>query len=317
MSANTGRQVEVAQERRNFAATMIKQYEGDLARVMPRSTNADAFIGLALAYVRRDAKLQEATKANPQSLILALRECAALGHVPLPKVYALVPFNDKDAPGGKSIVGIETYHGVMERMFRAGGVQAPHVEVGREKDPVLRFNRTRMRLPEHEYDEFASPEERGPLKVVYAWATLLSGATSQVVWLNRHDVARIRAMSKSINPRNGPPGGNFWGPPWPDEGPNTAAMWMKSALHRLETFVPTSAEYRWQVAASDAGASTGFAGIPDVPARVYGPSPDDEPVDAEIVNDDAPPPPGTDGQQPPPQREGWPDVRQPGSGPTA
>lgn len=299
----------LVKQQRNFAASLVKSYQADLTRVMPKHTNVEAFVGLALAYVRRDPKLAAAAQANPQSLILALRECAALGHVPVPKTFALVPFNDRHAPGGKAVVGIETYHGVIERMFRAGGVQAVHVEVGRENDPVLRFNRTRMRLPDHEYDEFASDEERGPLKAVYAWATLMGGATSQVVWLNRHDVARIRAMSKSA--QADAQGGNFWGPSWPAEGPNTVPMWKKSALHRLETFVPTSAEYRWQAAASEAGAAAGFAGLPDRPAVDYT-SPDDM-VDAEIV-EDTPPAAGAanaGGNE-------WSDVqtRQPGSGAT-
>ena len=292
-------------KKKGTLSDFIASYEGDFAAVVPRHVNVEAFVGLAAAYVRRDQYLRAAANVNPASLILALRECAALGHVPVPKTFALVPFNDKNAPGGKSVVGIETYHGVIERMFRGGGVQAVHVEVGRENDPVLRFNRTRDRLPVHEYDEFASDEERGPLKAVYAWATLMGGATSQVVWLNRHEITRIRAMSKSAAKAGG---GNFWGPPWPAEGPNTVPMWKKSALHRLETFVPTSAEYRWQLAASEAGASTGFVGIPDRPARSYGASPDDEPVDAEIV-DDSPPPPDPGGTD-------WSDVqtRQPGSG---
>ncbi|AYF32045.1 hypothetical protein CSH63_32335 [Micromonospora tulbaghiae] len=298
---------DVAVKKKGTLSDFIASYEGDFAAVVPRHVNVEAFVGLAAAYVRRDQYLRAAASANPASLILALRECAALGHVPTPKVFALTAFNDRHAPGGKRIVGIETYHGVIERMFRGGGVQAVHVEVGREHDPVLRFNSTRDRLPVHEYDEFAAPEDRGPLKAVYAWATLMGGATSQVIWLNRHDVARIRAMSKSINPRNGPPGGNFWGPPWPDEGPNTVPMWKKSALHRLETFVPTSAEYRWQVASSEAGASRGFTGIPDRPVREFGPSPDDV-VDAELIDDPTGPadPGGPD----------WSDVetRQPGSG---
>jgi len=296
---------EVAVKKKGTLSDFIASYEGDFAQVVPRHVNVGAFVGLAAAYVRRDQYLRQAASVNPASLILALRECAVLGHVPVPKVFALTAFNDKNAPGGKTIVGIETYHGVIERMYRAGGVQAVRVEVGRERDPVLRWNPTRMRLPDHDFDEFASPEDRGPLKAAYAWATLMGGATSQVVWLNRHDIARIRAMSPSGRKAGG---GNFWGPPWPDEGPNTVPMWKKSALHRLETFVPTSAEYRWQLASSEAGASTGFAGIPDRPARSYGGSPDDV-VDAELV-DDLPPRGGDPGGA------DWSDVKtaQPGSG---
>jgi len=286
----------------NFAQQLITQYEPKFAAVVPSHVRSGAFIELALAYVKRDEKLLEATQKNPASLILALRECAALGHMPMKGVYALVPFYDKTQPGGQAIVGMEEWRGVVERMYRAGGVSSVHVEVGRENDPVLRFNRTRMVLPEHEYDEFAPPEQRGPLKVVYAWARLIGGGISQVVWLPRWEVLRRRAMSKSIKAEGG---GNFWGPV-DGEGPNTPAMWKKTGLHELEGFVPTSAEYRWQVAASEAGARD----WPAVPNRSVNPVYGDI-QDAELVDDDSGPP-----QPPAPQQQGeaWPPVAQPGSG---
>lgn len=277
----------------------------DFMGVAPKHVDAEAFVGLALAMVRRDKYLQEAIAVNSMSFIHALRECAALGHLPMKGIVALTAFNDKNAIGGKSIVLIEQYQGVIERMYRAGGVQSVHVEVGRENDAVLRFNRTRDKLPVHEYDEFASPEERGPLKAVYAWAVQLDGSLSYVSWLNRHAVARSRAASASVRfakPHN--PGGNFWGPEWPKEGPNTEAMWKKTALHRLEAYVPTSAEYRWQLArAQHAGPLSASVG----PAVV---EPYAEYEEGEIV-DQGPPEPATGtGAGGSPGRD-WPQVAQP------
>jgi len=235
-------------------------------------------------------------------LFLALRECAALGHVPLPEVYALVPYNDKRAPGGKTVVGIETYRGVIERMFRAGGVRSIHVEVGREGDAVLSFNRTRDRLPRHEYDEFATDAQRGPLKAVYAWAEMLGGGTSYVAWLNAGEVLKHRSASRS--------GDAFWGPPWPGEGPWTAAMWRKTALHVLEPYVPTSAAYRWQLSAAEAAAGRDTTwgvdqGAIMSPYRAVGDELGDDTIqDAELV-DDGPAPAEVDG---------WPQTAQPGAG---
>jgi recombination protein RecT len=289
---------ELVQQRLNNAKKLISRYEAQFAAVVPRHVEVKAFVELALAYVKRSPQLLENALANPASLVLALRECAALGHLPMRGVYALVPLNDNKAPGGKTIVGMEEWRGVVERIYRAGGATSVHVEVGRESDPVLRFQRTRMVLPEHEYDEFAPPNVRGPLKVVYAWARLINGGTSQVVWMPRFEVLRHRAMSRSVTKDNN--GGNFWGP-IDGEGPNTEAMWRKTALHGLEGLVPTSSAYRWEVAASEAGAR-GWPGVPDREiARPYG----DESsiVDAELV-DEAPPPSGED----------WPAVAAPGQG---
>lgn len=287
---------ELVQRRLNHAAKLITSYSGHFAAVVPSHIKPAAFLELAIAYVKRDQSreptLLQVAEANPASLILALRECAALGHLPMKGIFSLVPYPDKTQPGGVAVVGMEEWRGVVERMYRAGGVQSVHVNVGRDNDRVCHFNPTRMLLPEHDYDEFAPPEVRGSLKVVYAWARLINGGTSQVAWLPRYEVHRHRATSKSIRADGG---GNFWGPV-DGEGPNTEAMWRKTALHVLEGLVPTSAEYRWQVAAAEAGAR-GWDAVPD---RSVSPVYSDV-QDAELVEDNGP-------------AEGWPQVAQPGSG---
>jgi len=188
-----------------------------------------------------------------------------------------VPFRvgAKDGkPATWSITGIETYHGVIERMYRAGGVQSVHCELVRRNDR-FRWDAMNQRVTVHEYDPFMSDEERGELMGVYAWARLFTGGMSQVVWMNRAEVMKHRAASRS--------GDAFWGGPW------EPSMWRKTGLHGLEIYVPTSAEYRWTVALSGSATASGFAGIPDVPVLEYGPSPDDGPIDAELVDNVAPP----------------------------
>lgn len=275
---------EIAQ--RGWITQLVESRAEDFTKVVPAHVSVEAFMGLAVAYIRRDEKLREVAKVNPGAVILALRECAALGHVPQKGIFALVPFNNRRAVGGKDVAGIEEVRGVIQRMFRAGGVQAVKVQLVREKDHC-RWNPSRMTLPEHEFDVFADDEARGPLKAVYAWAVMLSGAISQVVFLNRSQVMRYKAVAKTDA---------FWSGPWEPE------MWEKTALHRLEKFVPTSAGYQWQLAASAAGASTGFGGLPDVPAGVYGGAAAGGVMDAEIVEESG-------------GRE-WDDVQtaQPGSG---
>jgi recombination protein RecT len=282
---------------------LLTQYEREFASIAPKHVDASAFVALAAAYVRRDPYLMRALVDDPASLILALRECAALGHVVRKGEFALTAFkNRKVGPDAYSVVGIEEWRGVVQRMYRSGGVRAVHVGIGRENDELLSFNATTDALPPHRYDEFASPAERGPLKAVWAWADLMHGGPSEVAWLNRHDVARYRGMSKSTTSQYGPPGGNFWGPEWPAEGPNTESMWRKSALHRLEGLVPTSSSYRFEVAAAGAAAARtsqpgGF--LPDIDPGVAR----TDWVDAEEV---------PNGEQAP--AGGWPETATPGGG---
>jgi recombination protein RecT len=243
-------------------------------------------VALAAAYVRRDQYLMRAMVDDTASLILALRECAALGHVPRKGEFALTAFWNNRV-SGYSVVGIEEWRGVVQRMFRSGGVRAVHVGVGRENDEVLSFQQGTDVLPRHKYDEFASKDERGPLKAVWAWADLIHGGPSEVAFLNRHDIARLRSMSKTATyVKKGEAeatGGNFWGPAWPAEGPNTEAMWRKTALHQLEGVVPTSSGYRWEAAAAGAAAAATSAPggyVPDVDPAVR-----TDWVDAEVVPD--------------------------------
>lgn len=267
---------------------LLRRYTGNLSRVAPKHIEPDAFIGLAAAYIGRSKDLVDAAQRNPQALIHALRECAALGHVVGKDSYVLVPFKDSKAPGGKSIVGIEVYKGVVERMYRSGGVQSVHAMVVRHRDDFDWFGPDRV--PRHAYDIDAGPETRGALRGVYAYARMATGGV-QVAWLNRHDVLKYRLTSRS--------GDAFWGPAWPDEGPWTVDMWRKTALHRLEAWVPTSAAYRWEMSTVGQVREDAALGVA-VPPDMAGGAPDV--VDAELV-----PERGTEGAE-------WPATAEPGSG---
>jgi recombination protein RecT len=254
--------VERARPVRNALDNLLDHYATDLTTVMPRHMNGPAFLGMAAAYVRRDPYLSRAAAANPLSLVVALREMAALGHMPMKGTAALVAYSSDRQKhpehNGFQIQMIEEVGGAIQRILRAGGATAVHADVVRQKD-TARFNRTRDRLPVHEYDEYADPVDRGPLMAVYAYATMLHGGDSAVVWMPKAVVMKHRKVSRS--------GDQFWGPAWPDEGPWTEDMWKKTAIHKLSTLIPSSAEYRWELAATEAAAAAqASAGrFPNVP----------------------------------------------------
>lgn len=289
--------VQQALPRHNALNTLLSAYTEDLRAVMPKHTNADAFFGLAMAYVRRDNFLERAAAANPLSLVIALREIAALGHMPMKGTAALVAFQSKkEGHNGFQVQMIEEVGGAIQRILRAGGATAVHAEVVRDKD-YARFNRTKMVLPEHDYDEYADPVERGPLKAVYAYATMLGGGYSTVVWMPKGVVMKHRSSSRSATKDDS--GGNFWGPPWPEEGPWTEDMWKKTAIHKLSTLIPSSAEYRWELAATEAAA----AGQQRFPDRPVTPDAGADYIDGDYTENA----PNGNGSE-------WPDTATPGGG---
>lgn len=279
MTDSTGKAVAT---RRSFVADLLDNYSGDLARVMPKQTTPEAFMGLALSYVRKSPDLTDAARKNPGSLMFALRECAALGHMPMKGIFALTARKDRNAEGGVRILGIEEVRGTIERMYRAGAVTSVKVETVRETDN-FRWSPTRMLLPEHEFDALASFEDRGPLVGVYAWAIMADGVTPSkcvVMGKSRVMLHRAKAATKMI-----------WDSEWDFQ------MWEKTALHALEKVVPTSAEYMAQRAKSAVEATKGA--FVDLPEPVFvAPSPDDmEPVDdvhdADVVSEHQNAAPGT------------------------
>jgi recombination protein RecT len=207
-------------------AAMVKRYEPDFAQVLPSHVPAEMFVRLAQGLLARNPDLLEAANRNRNSFMAALLECARLGHEPGTDQFALVPFKTRDAPGGVEVVGIEQYQGEIERMYRAGGVSAIKCEIVRVNDD---YKPSSLGVPHHRYDPFAPEADRGDLYGVYAYAVMPNGAISQVVQMGEDEIMRHREVAKTKK---------IW------DGPFKASMWKKTAIHELEKFVPTSAEYR-------------------------------------------------------------------------
>jgi recombination protein RecT len=120
---------------------------------------------------------------------------------------------------------------------------------------------------------------RGGLLGTYAYARMINGAMSRVVELGRDDIERIKKSADGTGTEYSP---------WRN---HEEAMWLKSAVRQLRKWVPTSAEYRMEVARATAQAQQVAAehDVPDLP-------PVDDTIDGEVV-------------------EGWPDVAEPEADP--
>ena len=219
----TTQAVDVRQQKQDQLVGWLRQRQDDIAMAAATHIKPSAIIRVTQGALRRDPKLAAAAVANPLSLLNALLDCARLGHEPDTDDYYLVPFGDE-------VTGIEGYKGIIERMYRAGGVTSVVAQV------VHLFDRYTPRgentPPWHEYDDFAPVRERGPMRGAYAFAILRDGQCSQVIRMGEDEIMQHKAMSRGSGKPDSP-----W-QKWP------AAMWKKTVLRGLEPYVPTSTEYR-------------------------------------------------------------------------
>lgn len=256
-------------QREQGPAALIERYSTDFATVLPTHVRPETWVRLAQGALRRNPQLEQAARQNPGSLLAALLDAARLGLEPGSEQFYLVPYRDRAR--GWIVQGIPGYQGEIELMYRAGAVSSVVVEVVRERD-VFRYQPGRDERPHHEVDWFG---DRGALVGVYAYAVMTDGATSKVVVLGRKDIEQARASSASY--RNKPETS-----PWTT---HEEAMWLKTAAHRLRKWVPTSAEYRRELARAAAEAHR-IAAERDIPPAT--PDVPDEVVDGEVIEQDWP-----------------------------
>ncbi|MEW2580149.1 recombinase RecT [Streptomyces syringium] len=219
--------------RANDPAELVSQYAPDFARVLPSHVSPATFIRLAQGVLRRDDKLAQAAANDPGQLMAVLLDAARLGLDPGTESYHLVVFQGR-------VHGIVGWQGEIELMYRAGAVSTVVVETVHETDEFVwspgaldteaappRWEGPMVR-PFHRA-EWAT--DRGPLRLVYAYAVMRDGAVSKVVVLNQGDIDRAKLTAQGADRPTSP---------WQR---HEAAMWSKTAVHRLANYVPTSAEY--------------------------------------------------------------------------
>jgi recombination protein RecT len=233
MTAQTVSSAVARRDKADQLVTWLRRQQDDIAMAAASHVKPAAIVRVTQGALRRNEKLRDAAIANPQSLLYALLDCARLGHEPDTDDYYLVPF-------GTEVTGIEGYKGIIERMYRAGGVSSVVAQVVRKADRYV--PRGENTPPLHEYDDFASPDERGPMKGAYAYAIFPDGHCSQVIRMGRAEIMEHKAVSRGSSRSDSP--WQVWEP----------AMWKKTVLRALEPYVPTSTEYRTQNHAAPAAA---------------------------------------------------------------
>lgn len=275
--AKRGGQAPAARQEGQRPDKLIERYMGDFAAVLPGFLRPETFVRIAQGVLRRDPKIARAAEANPGSLLAALLDAARLGHEPGTDAYYLVPY-------GTEIQGIESYRGVIQRMYRSGRVRRVKAEIVRERD---HFEYSPADdVPAHRVDWFAP---RGEIVGAYAYAELADGSVSRVVIVDRDYIERVKRQSRGSDKPDSP-----W-VRWEE------AMILKTVVHRLEPWVPTSVDdLRAAHVAPDAPAVS----TPHHPR----PLPVEQPIEGEVVPDS-----DVTGAGEPELPADWPAPAQPGS----
>ena len=262
---------------------------GHFKAVLPESVDVEAFLGTAAGALYANPKLMAAAEANPDSLMVVLMRCAALGHLPGTDEFYLY---DRKRKGRPEVAGTEGYRGIVERMYRSGAVAKVVVREVCANDK-FHYIEGADPVPVHEIggrgttgaDFFGTDgsRDRGVMVGVYAYAQLTTGSVSRVTILDRDDVMAARENSDSKDSEYSPWNRMDGGKDHPEF--KGRSMWWKTASRRLEPWVPTSREYRReQLAASAAAASlTGSIRPTELPPPAAIVS--KEIVDAEVVDD--------------------------------
>lgn len=220
--------------RQHPAAVLQERYGNRLAALVPSHVNGEAWVRQATGTLR-DAKLAEAAEADFGSFVTAVERAAVLGLRPGSDQYYLVPRKIK---GRLQVQGIVGYQGLVDLMYRSGAAASVIVETVRQSD---RFEYVPGRDPRPEHHIDWDAPDRGPLRLVYAYAIMSTGAVSRVIVLNRHTVeTQHRAKSDGYLNRDGTV--NTYSP-WHT---HEEAMWLKTAARQLAKWVPTSVEWMAQ-----------------------------------------------------------------------
>ena len=251
------------------ATSMIQQYAGDFAAVLPSHIKPEQWVRLTQGVFRRDANLARILERNPGTVLAALLDAARLG-LDVGDTYHLIPFKDE-------VVGVSDYTGLIELMYRAGAVGSVKAELVRENDEFT-FDPS-MDKPHHKPDWFG---DRGAIVGAYSYADMKDGSTSKVVVRSRAEIDQVKEVSRGSGNKDSP-----W-QKWYDR------MALKTVVRELAKFVPTSPEFIREAlrAAASAHAVQQASGPPPVDAEgpIEGVDLDTGEIhDAEVVDEAADP----------------------------
>jgi len=184
----------------------------------------ERFVRLAMGAMTRNPTLYE---CSPRSLMGAVLQCAQLGLEPddIRGHAYLLPFR---VQGKMEVVLVPGYKGLMDLARRSGDISYMKADVVYSKD-IFTFS---YGAGAKETYEHIPSNDMQPGELVYAYAKAhYKDGTEQFIVMNKRQVHE--RMGKSPSARSGR------NSPWQTD---TEAMWRKTAIRALATFLPSSAE---------------------------------------------------------------------------
>lgn len=207
---------------------LIEDLGPQVARALPSHLSTERFTRIALTLVRQNPQLLECSQ---QSVLGALMLAAQHGLEPGPLGLSyIIPRWNKNTRTKEAQFQIG-YRGYLELARRSGDIAMIDAEVVREHDDFDYEKGLQPRLRHVPADG-----DRGRVVKVWAAATFVNGGSAFKV-LTVDDVESYRKRSQS--PNQGP-----WTTDWEQ-------MAIKTALRRLSTFLPLSAEGQMVISADE------------------------------------------------------------------
>lgn len=225
-----------ASEKGGELAKVVSSGRPYYQQVLPSHMRIDTFLQLAQGYLKRPGKeadrLRQVFAQNPHDGMRALRKCAYLGLVP-GETFHLLPFGGKNP----TIVGVTDYKGEIELIMRSAGVSSVRARVVYKNDK-FDYDPASLEAPRHvpAGGWFATEKDRGDPVGAYAYAVMPDGRCSQVIVMSREEIEKIRDASPMWRKADQEQRATSTWTVWWDR------MWIKTAVHQLHKWVPTSVE---------------------------------------------------------------------------
>jgi recombination protein RecT len=234
------------------AVALLDSMQAEFERCLPSILPLDLFMRIALTGFRTTPDLLTCSR---QSLMGALMDCARLGLAPCSEQASLVPFKGK-------VTLIVRYEGYVQLMYRSGEVEQVNAELvldGEEWEYSLGDGGRFFHRPD------LLAEKPGRPLFAYAYATLVGGGRTRIAIVRRPEALALQRTYSRGKPDSA----------W---NTNFDAMWLKTALRRLQKFAPKSPEMRRALVVD--GASYDTAGVAELPT-----------IDSDVVDNPTEPAP--------------------------
>ena len=212
---------------------LVEQMRSAITMVLPKHMTPERMCRLALYAIRTNPKLMSCTSASFGGCIMTAAQLGLEPNTPLGQLY-LIPRNNSRI-GAMECTLIIGYQGMMDLSYRSDKMAMIQADVVRDGD-YFDYQKGSDPFLKHKP---AEDNQAAALTHAYAVAKLKNGATIFNV-LTAQEVGTRRAMSQSANSGYSP---------WKT---HPEAMWKKSAVRALWTWLPKSTEMALAAAVSDA-----------------------------------------------------------------